>query len=339
MFANTHGPQHLLSRITNFHSAAATGHRHPTFDNMNPHIDPLPFEGWRELFTSTEAGFASLRDHIVRRLPLHRQLLLRLTCRGINFTVWNRDRDIALTLRQLKILANSGVQCHRVKLMPFADGRMPLNHAFFHEYTHTSSLSFDTSRLAEDILPPATTNFVKGMLVTWKMFPNLRRLELHGVRMRSDLDLRGLELLTTLLLEGTSSPNNVHHPCQLNACVPAHQLEKLGLVRSGLQLSSPGAFTSLKWLNLKGYDQWPDEGDLNWLTALGPKLITLKLCRCRGLHALGGLELFEMLESLDVRENFNDHHRGDLLGAVTQITVCRDRHRRLRHIRMQGCDG
>ena len=306
---------------------------------MNPHIDPLPFEGWRELFTSTESGFATLRDHIVRRLQLHQQWLLRLTCRGINFTVANRDVDLAFTLRQLKDLANKDVQCHRVKLIPFADGCMPLNVAFFHEYTRTSSLSFDTSRLAEDILPPATTNFVKGMLVTWKMFPNLRRLELRGVRMRRDLDLSGLELLTTFLLEGPSSPYNDYQPYQLHACVPAHQLEKLGLVRSGLQLSSPGAFTSLKWLNLKGYDQWPDEGDLNWLTALGPKLITLKLCRCRGLHALGGLELFEMLESLDVRENFNDHHRGDLLGAVTQITVCRERHRRLRHIRMQGCDG
>ena len=88
---------------------------------MNPRITPLPFEGWRELFTSTESGFASLRDHIVRRLPLPQQWLLRLTCRGTNFTVWNRDVDLQLNLRQLKALANSGVQCYRVKLKPYAD--------------------------------------------------------------------------------------------------------------------------------------------------------------------------------------------------------------------------
>ena len=314
---------------------------------MNPRITPLPFEGWRELFTSTESGFASLRDHIVRRLPLPQQWLLRLTCRGTNFTVWNRDVDLQLNLRQLKALANSGVQCYRVKLKPYADGRMGLNHATHHEYTRTSSLSVDLSWIVFEDMVIDRPNLVKIMLLTWKMFPNLRRLELQGVNMRRGLDFSGLELLTTFLLQCCvccSSFEDVYQPYQLHACVPAHKLEKLGLVRFGLcgpqvQLSSPGAFTSLKWLNLRGYDQWPDQGDLNWLAPLGPNLITLKLRGCLGLQTLDGLELFEKLESLDVRETFVRCRRANLLGAVTQITLCRERHARLRHIRMQGCDG
>ena len=143
------------------------------------------------------------------------------------------------------------------------------------------------------------------MLKTHQMFPNLVRLELVGVPMRKELSLRHLTKLRELKL-GVGCGGRVL-PKQDAELTVTHNvgrsLEHLCLANSGLRLGvQPGHYNHLCHLNLEQYEHWP-KGGVNWLVALGPTLRTLMLRNIRGLWTLDGLEAFQELCDLDVRDS------------------------------------
>ena len=152
------------------------------------------------------------------------------------------------------------------------------------------------------------------------MFPNLVRLELVGVPMRKEFCLRHLTKLRELKL-GVGCGGRVL-PKRHGELTVTHNvgrsLELLCIANSGLRLGvQPGHYNHLRHLNLEQYEHWPGRC-VSWLVPLGPTLRTLKLRNIEGLWSLDGLEAFQELCHLDVRDSLTAVHR-----AILKIIECR----------------